>query len=251
MKNFVTMGSESFILSDLFNAAFFELDFLSTELIKFSDSGIDLKYLEIENPRMYSRRTLHILTFLKKIGLEKLIKGFSPERIGIYCCSYTYLIPLEVIEARQVSKLSISKSVRLNCSPNFGLIHSGGILPSHISIKYKFKGPTNFFIEGATSQIGAAKAYQKAAFDLKLNKVDLAIVVCANIFDGPMHVSNHLKRIKSSGVSLREAISCSLLDASTDFSCLPVNANQARGLNEDLGIVQTLNLKSSVWETVL
>lgn len=264
MQTRLKKGNQGFILSELFEKSFFSENNIKLKLIKLSDDEIDLNFLGIENPRMFSRRLLHILMFLKQIEFKEKIIDIAPERIGIYCSSNPNLCPLKVIEDRQKEGLTINRSMRLNCNPNHTLVNNGSMLTSHISIQYHIKGPTNFFAEGATTLTGSTLAYQKASFDLRLKIIDLALVICGNFFDDLLSVSNQLKYLESkskknysttSGLILREAIICSIMDHHSDLDAISISIkNKSKNLmeikSEHLGLIDTLKTCKYIWGTI-
>lgn len=257
-------GTKSFVLSEVFDKSFFKSDDFEFKLVKFADDLVDLNFLGIDNPRMFSRRMLHILMLLKQMQFEKYISNIKTDRIGIYCSSYKHLCPVKVIEAIQNEKISVSKSMRLNCNPNHTLINNGSILSSHISIKYNINGPTNFFEEGAATLLGSVKAYQKATFDLKLNIIDLALVVCGNFFDDFFSTSSQLNHVKFvnkknkaciSDIILKEAIICSIIDHKSnlnEISAFAKNCTENLIISDDesLGVIDVIKSNKYIWSSI-
>lgn len=202
MFNRISISKNIKIFSEIPDFDIFEMNCPELKISRFADNEIDLSKLHVDNPRLFSRRVLHIFEHLRKSNLNELIDSYDRGRIGIYCSGYKYVYPQLAFKARQLEGLSINKSIRFNCNPNFFLINNGSMIPSHVSIRYGITGPTNFFDEGIVHQHGPLHAYQKAFIDLKLKLTDLAIVLVTNFYDDPIHVQNQIMNLKNKGVNL-------------------------------------------------
>lgn len=161
------------------------IDYEKIKLSLLDDALLTCKSKLSENLiRNYSRQVLWIFEILEELNLKEEMLTVDSYRAGIYFGGRGYVTPWDVILARHNEGLSKYKSVRFNYRPLHSLKYNSGITPAHLSIHYGIRGPTNAFIESAYS---AYWAYEKAKMDLNLGVIDLAVVICANVYEDPFH----------------------------------------------------------------
>ncbi len=161
-------------------------DYSKIKLSVLDDSLITCKPKLSDNLiRNYSRQVLWIFEMLEELNLKEALLDVDSNRVGIYFGGRGYVTPWEVFVARNKEGLSRYKAVRFNYRPLHSLKYNSGMTPAHISIHYGIRGPTNAFIEMASSSYSA---YEKAKMDLNLGIIDLAVVICANIFEEQFHI---------------------------------------------------------------